>query len=74
MCLMCQIRSTLKKAMDEIDALPEVNSALYDDTVIEAYQALETAYHMHQHYCDEYAQHRVHATAAWRKSSPQNGA
>lgn len=55
-CAMCQIRSTLKKAMDEIDVLPEINSALYDDTVVEAYSALETAYYMHQHYCDESAQ------------------
>ncbi len=52
-CVMCKIRSTLKRAMDEIDALPEINSALYDDTVCEAYQALETAYYMHQHYCEE---------------------
>lgn len=60
MCLMCQIRTTLKKAMDEIDALPEVNSALYDDTVAEAYQALETAYYMHQHSCDENAEQCLH--------------
>ncbi len=59
MCVMCQIRSTLKKAMDEIDALPEVNSPLYDDMVVEAYQALESAYYMHQHYCDESAQQGV---------------
>jgi len=50
---MCEIRSTLKRAMDEIDALPEINSSLYDDTVRDAYNALETAYYMHEHYCDE---------------------
>lgn len=63
MCVMCQIRSTLKKAMDEIDALPEVNSPLYDDMVAEAYQAIESAYHTHEHYCDESAQQSVQLTA-----------
>ena len=52
-CVMCQIRTTLKRAMDEIDALPEIDSALYDDTVRESFQALEKAYYMHEHFCSE---------------------
>ena len=39
--------------MLEVDALPEIGYPLYDDTVSEAYQALETAYHMYQHDCDD---------------------
>lgn len=52
-CVMCRIQKTLKAAMDEIETLPEIGTTLYDDAVSEAYNALDNAYNLHNHECDD---------------------
>jgi len=52
-CVMCNIRTTLRTVMAEVDVIPEINSKLYDDAVSAAYLALETAYDQFAHGCVE---------------------
>ena len=52
-CVMCNIRTTLKTVMAEVEAIPEINSKLYDDEVSAAYLALEIVYDQFAHGCVE---------------------
>ena len=52
-CEMCNIRTTLKTVMAEVEAIPIIHSKLYDDEVSAAYLALEIAYDQFAHGCVE---------------------
>ena len=52
-CQFCQTRKKLKKIIAILETVPEIGSALYDDQITDAYNAVDDALSTWRCYCGE---------------------
>jgi len=52
-CPMCKTRELLRKASNLIDKVPEIHSALYDDTIADLSNQMSNTVSLFQCMCDE---------------------
>jgi len=55
MCIFCQTRAVLASIQAQLEALPDVGSALYDDKIADVINAADEAHSLFRCYCGEQA-------------------